>query len=73
MSILAAIIHHRRSDKDAGTEVDAGTVAAAATEARDPICGMLVDIATATHRSDVAGQLVYFCCGQCKETFDTRA
>jgi xanthine dehydrogenase accessory factor len=31
---------------------------------------MLVEVATARHRSDVRGQAIYFCCGGCKETFD---
>jgi Cu+-exporting ATPase len=42
----------------------------AAAEARDPICGMLVEPATATYRSTVSGRSVYFCCLACKETFD---
>ena len=73
VSILAEIIHHQRSDKGAAAEADVATVSSAATEARDPICGMLVDVATATHRSEASGQLVYFCCGRCKETFDRGA
>jgi xanthine dehydrogenase accessory factor len=65
VSILAEIIQHHRSEKVAGAP-------AAVTEARDPICGMLVDLATAEHRSEVSGQVVYFCCRHCKETFDRR-
>jgi xanthine dehydrogenase accessory factor len=65
VSILAEIVQHRRNAKP-----DAGTSVRAATEARDPICGMLVDIASAVHRSEVRGEPVYFCCRHCKETFD---
>jgi YHS domain-containing protein len=39
-------------------------------EAKDPVCGMTVEVATARHRSDWAGRSVYFCCLRCKETFD---
>ena len=45
----------------------------AAPEARDPICGMLVTVATAIHRSERAGETVYFCCRGCQETFDRAA
>ncbi|MGH7355105.1 MAG: XdhC family protein [Candidatus Rokuibacteriota bacterium] len=70
VSILAEIIQHLRSDKVSAAEVEARDVAAAATTARDPVCGMLVEIATAKHRSDVEGGTVYFCCGGCKVKFD---
>ncbi|MEK7364815.1 MAG: YHS domain-containing protein [candidate division NC10 bacterium] len=40
------------------------------TEARDPVCGMLVEISSAKYRSEASGKSVYFCCLRCKETFD---
>ena len=67
VSILAEIIQHHRSEKAIHIEA---ALAAAVTEAADPICGMTVDVATARHRSEVAGETVYFCCRQCKDTFD---
>jgi len=67
VSILAEIIQHHRSEKRVHVEI---APAAVATEATDPICGMTVEISTARHRSDVAGDTIYFCCGQCKDTFD---
>jgi P-type Cu+ transporter len=39
-------------------------------KARDPICGMSVDKASAKHRSDHNDQTFYFCCGGCKTKFD---
>jgi xanthine dehydrogenase accessory factor len=69
VSILAEIVHTRRSRKAeplVGAAVDAPT----ATEARDPVCGMTVEVATARHQSDWAGRSVYFCCLRCKEAFD---
>jgi xanthine dehydrogenase accessory factor len=66
ISILAEIVQHHRGDK--GAEV--APAPPAATEATDPICGMLVEIATARHRSEAAGRTTYFCCLHCKETFE---
>jgi len=68
ISILAEIVQHHRSDKSDAEPVPA----APATEAVDPICGMLVDVATARYRSERDGETVYFCCLGCKETFDRR-
>ncbi|OOG42365.1 copper-translocating P-type ATPase [Rhodanobacter sp. C06] len=38
--------------------------------ARDPVCGMTVDPADASHRSVHAGREVHFCCAACKAKFD---
>ncbi|MEE8270351.1 MAG: heavy metal translocating P-type ATPase [Alphaproteobacteria bacterium] len=38
-------------------------------ERRDPVCGMAVDPATATHRHDHRGATYYFCCAGCREKF----
>jgi xanthine dehydrogenase accessory factor len=39
--------------------------------AKDPVCGMSVQIEAARYRSEWAGATVYFCCHRCKETFDS--
>jgi Cu+-exporting ATPase len=39
-------------------------------EAIDPICGMVVDIATAQHILERNGQTYYFCCAGCKAAFE---
>jgi P-type Cu+ transporter len=36
---------------------------------RDPVCGMMVDPATAKHRADYAGETFYFCSAKCKDRF----
>jgi xanthine dehydrogenase accessory factor len=69
ISILAELIQHHRGEKSTG-ESEADPARAAAAEARDPVCGMLVQVATARYRSEVSGQLVHFCCRSCQETFD---
>ena len=44
--------------------------AAPAGEAIDPVCGMTVEIATSTIRSERAGETVHFCSEHCKKKFD---
>jgi Cu+-exporting ATPase len=43
--------------------------AAAAGGARDPVCGMTVDPATAKHRHDHGGHRYYFCSAGCRTKF----
>jgi Cu+-exporting ATPase len=44
--------------------------AAAAAKATDPVCGMSVDIATAKHKAEHAGQTHYFCSAGCRTKFE---
>jgi xanthine dehydrogenase accessory factor len=69
VSILAEVIHTRRSRK-AEPFGAGGIESPPVSEARDPVCGMTVEVATARHQSDWAGRSVYFCCLRCKEVFD---
>ena len=41
----------------------------AAANARDPVCGMSVDPATALHRAEHAGRAYFFCGARCRERF----
>lgn len=38
--------------------------------AKDPVCGMDVDPATAEHKTEYKGATYYFCCPHCKGSFD---
>ena len=38
--------------------------------ALDPVCGMMVEVATARHHSVLDGQDFYFCCPACKRLFE---
>lgn len=38
--------------------------------AKDPVCGMDVDPATAAGKSEYQGQTYYFCAPGCKKAFD---
>ena len=40
-----------------------------ATGAKDPVCGMSVDPATAQHKAEHNGSTYYFCCNGCKTKF----
>ena len=42
---------------------------ATAALAKDPVCGMSVDPATAKHKAEHADATYYFCCGGCREKF----
>ena len=37
--------------------------------AKDPVCGMTVDIQTAKHKAGHKGEEFYFCCAGCKTKF----
>ena len=39
--------------------------------AKDPVCGMTVDLATAKHQAAFQGESFFFCCGGCREKFLT--
>jgi xanthine dehydrogenase accessory factor len=67
LSVLAEIVSVQRTA--AAHAVVVSQPAAAPREARDPICGMTVAVATARHRADHAGRTYYFCCGGCRERF----
>ena len=77
-SILAELVQVRRR----GPVVNEGDALPAVVEqsensgitvpgtAVDPVCGMIVEIATARHRSTLDGQDFYFCCTGCKRLFE---
>jgi xanthine dehydrogenase accessory factor len=71
VSILAEIVQLRRAGKPASEEEEGvHRRVPAAAQGKDPVCGMLVEIATARHRTEAWGRIVYFCCAGCKDTFE---
>ncbi len=40
------------------------------TAAKDPVCGMDIETATAAGQTEYEGQTYYFCSPKCKEKFD---
>ncbi len=67
LSIMAEIVQRRRNAKP--LEVTALTAPQPA-EAVDPVCGMTVLIAGAEHSTTSNGQMFYFCCAGCRESFE---
>jgi xanthine dehydrogenase accessory factor len=61
LSVAAEIVRVRRSSSEQ---------AVAPKVAKDPVCGMMVDIEDARYTSVVNNETIYFCCLRCKETFD---
>ncbi len=68
VSILAEVIQVHGT-KDAAPTADA-VMPILNQEAKDPICGMMVAIGTAIHKSEFQGNSFYFCCAGCKQKFD---
>jgi xanthine dehydrogenase accessory factor len=67
LSILAEMVQRRRSRPRAAAT--ALPLAPAPPVAKDPICGMTVDVQTARHVLERDGIRYYFCCSGCKEKF----
>jgi xanthine dehydrogenase accessory factor len=72
LSIMSEIIDHARAnpDQQAMSVVSAVTQRPSSSDQKvDPICGMLVDAATAENSVGYQGEKVYFCSESCKEAF----
>jgi xanthine dehydrogenase accessory factor len=68
VSILAQIVQLNRA-KPVAREKPA-LPAMEQQQARDPICGMSVNVSAAKHKSHYDGKDFYFCCAGCKQKFD---
>ena len=68
LSILAEIIQLRRMRAAEPAPVGM-TAEAPAPLAKDPICGMMVEKATARYKAEHEGGMFYFCCAHCQQTF----
>ncbi|HEY6352191.1 MAG TPA: XdhC family protein [Candidatus Angelobacter sp.] len=71
VSILAEIIQIRgtqtkKVEHAKGTEVPLLTK----KQAKDPVCGMTVDVSAAKYKTQFRGTAYYFCCAGCKQKFD---
>jgi xanthine dehydrogenase accessory factor len=80
-SILAELVQVRRrgvpgeeddtrsSLEEQSKSIEVATAASAET-ATDPVCGMIVEIASSRHHSTYEGMDFYFCCPACKRLFE---
>ncbi|HEY6307021.1 MAG TPA: XdhC family protein [Candidatus Angelobacter sp.] len=72
VSILAEIVQLRRRTSVSAKEPagQAAPSSAAEAQAKDSICGMVVDKSKARYKSEYQGNWFYFCCAGCKQKFD---
>jgi len=70
VSILAEIVQLRGARSRPVAEAIEGALPLLNKEARDPVCGMLVNVNGAKYKSEHNGSPVYFCCAGCKQAFD---
>lgn len=75
LSILAEIVQRRRQLPFTNYQVPVSGLKLPLTqppaiEARDPVCGMTVELATAHFTSEYDGRTYYFCAAGCKRSFD---
>jgi xanthine dehydrogenase accessory factor len=68
VSILAEIIQVHGT-KAAPPKVEE-QMPAPKQEAKDPICGMTINVSAAKYKSEFRGNSFYFCCVGCKQKFD---
>jgi xanthine dehydrogenase accessory factor len=69
ISILAQMIGCQHSDPVPGRPEATAPAPAVVAVATDPVCGMQVAITDAAPRLQIAGDLVYFCCDRCRDTY----
>jgi YHS domain-containing protein len=80
-ALAASSPQETTSDEASSSEASASTAAEtpispdpgpgdSPADAIDPVCDMLVDIATARFVSEHEGQTYYFCCPACKKKFE---
>ncbi|MEJ2263908.1 MAG: XdhC family protein [Anaerolineales bacterium] len=71
LSILAEIVQLRRQNLPVQPEEEERAASSGESPtAVDPVCGMLVDIATARYTSEYLGQTYYFCARGCQHSFE---
>ncbi len=73
VSILAEIIEVRGASEKApaiSASKPGQILPVINVEAKDPICGMMVDTSKAKYKSQYQGKWIYFCCAGCKDTFE---
>jgi xanthine dehydrogenase accessory factor len=71
VSVLAEIIQVRGAKSSPASQVKAAELLPLVrNEARDPICGMMVDTGKSKYKSEYQGTWFYFCCTACKQKFE---
>lgn len=71
LTVVAEIVQERRKNPKAWQFSEQET-APASREAEDPVCHMMVEIATAKYVSAYKGTAYYFCSAGCKKSFEAK-
>jgi xanthine dehydrogenase accessory factor len=71
-SVLAEIIQQRGARAESAAETKNKALPTLDKGAKDPVCGMLVDVGSTKYKSERHGSMVYFCCARCKRAFDSQ-
>jgi xanthine dehydrogenase accessory factor len=70
VSILAEIVQIRAGEAKSATKPAGPALNVIQNEAKDPICGMMVEKSKAKHKSEFQGKTFYFCCAGCRQKFE---
>jgi len=70
VSILAEIIEVQGATEKSTIKKASQALPVLITEAKDPICGMMVDMGKARYKAQHQGKWFYFCCAGCKNAFE---
>lgn len=70
VSILAQLVQFRGETQRNPNQPKAAALPVVDAAAKDPICGMTVNPSTAKYKTEYRGETVFFCCAQCKQTFE---
>jgi xanthine dehydrogenase accessory factor len=71
LSILAEIVQLRRRLPVTAPGIEArGQISVTPEYAKDPVCGMTVEIASARYTSQYEGETYYFCAKSCQTSFE---
>ena len=70
VSILAEIIEERANRAKRLSAATQQELPVMTKDAKDPVCGMSVNVSTAKYKSEHSKTTIYFCCAGCKQAFD---
>jgi xanthine dehydrogenase accessory factor len=70
VSILAEIIEERANRAKRLSAATQQALPVMTEDAKDPVCGMSVNVSTAKYKSEHSRTTIYFCCAGCKQAFD---
>jgi xanthine dehydrogenase accessory factor len=65
-----SMVHFREALSSSESSIYENTASIVPATATDPVCGMIVEVATARHHSTYDGRDFYFCCAGCKRQFE---